>query len=61
MSLLAIILVLVVVGIVLWAINTYVPMEAGVKKLLNVAVILILIIWLLRATGLLAALGKVTL
>jgi uncharacterized membrane-anchored protein len=47
MSLLTLIVVLVVVGVVMWAINTYIPMEAGIKKLLNVAVIVALVLWLL--------------
>lgn len=59
MSLLAVIVALVVVGIVLWAINAFIPMAAEVKRLLNVAVICILVVWLLRASGLLAALGAV--
>ena len=37
MSLLTLIVVLVIVGVVLWAINTYVPMEPGIKRLLNIA------------------------
>ena len=49
MSLLTLIVVLVIVGVVLWAINTYVPMEAGIKRLLNIAVIVFLVIWLLYA------------
>lgn len=49
MSLLTLIIVLVIVGVVLWAINTYVPMEAGIKRLLNIAVIVFLVIWLLYA------------
>jgi hypothetical protein len=51
MSLVTIILVLVVVGMLLWAINTYVPMAGGVKSLLNAVVIILLIIWLLQAFG----------
>ena len=47
MSLLTLIVVLVIVGVVLWAINTYVPMEPGIKRLLNIAVIVFLVIWLL--------------
>jgi hypothetical protein len=49
MSLFTLIVVLVIVGMVLWAINTYVPMEAGIKRLLNIAVIVFLVIWLLYA------------
>lgn len=53
MTLLDIIIVFVVVGVVLYLINKYVPMQQGVKTVLNWAVIIILIIWLLKGTGLL--------
>ena len=59
MSLLTIIIVLVVVGIVLWLINVYVPMDAKVKKILNIVIIVFLVIWLLKAFGVWGELGKV--
>jgi hypothetical protein len=43
--------VLVVVGVVLYLINNYVPMAAPVKTILNVVVVVALCIWLLRVTG----------
>lgn len=43
--------VLVVVGVVLYLINNYVPMAAPVKTILNVVVVVGLCIWLLRVTG----------
>lgn len=60
MSILQLIVILALVGFVLWAINTYVPMAAGVKKLLNLAVIFILILWLLKVFGLLGSLSSAT-
>jgi hypothetical protein len=51
MSLLSLIIALVVVGVLLWLINTYVPMDPKVKTILNIAVIVILVIWLLYAFG----------
>ncbi len=59
MSLLTLIIAIVVVGIVLWAINSFVPMQGSVKKLLNIVVILILVVWLLNAFGLIDALSTV--
>lgn len=53
MSLLTILLVLVVVGVILWLINTYIPMDRKIKSILNVVVVIVLIIWLLKAFGLL--------
>lgn len=51
MSLINLIIVLVVVGVVLWLINSYIPMQATVKKILNVVVIIAVIIWLLSVFG----------
>ena len=53
MTLLSLIVVLVVVGIVMYVINYYVPMSDGIRRLLNIAVILFLVLWLLKAFGLL--------
>ncbi len=60
MPLLNIIVTLVVVGIILWAINSYIPMEARIKSILNVVVIVVLLLWLLQVFGLLAGLSNVT-
>lgn len=51
MSLLTIILVLVIVGFIMWAINTLIPMSPNVKKLLNIAVVVFLVLWLLNIMG----------
>lgn len=53
MPLLTILLVLVVVGVILWLVNTYIPMDRKIKSILNVVVVVIVIIWLLQAFGLL--------
>ncbi len=51
MPLVTVIIVLVVVGVALWAINTYIPMAKPVKTILNVVVVAILVIWLLQSFG----------
>jgi hypothetical protein len=51
MPLIQLVIVLVVVGVVLWVINSYIPMQATIKKILNVVVIIAVIIWLLSAFG----------
>jgi hypothetical protein len=56
MDLLSVVLVLVVVGVLLWLINTYVPMQPTIKSILNAVVIIVVVLWLLRAFGLLDAL-----
>ena len=53
MELIHLVLVLVVVGVLLWAVNTYVPMDAKIKQILNVAVVIAVVLWLLAVFGLL--------
>lgn len=60
MNLLTVILVLVVVGVVLYAINRWIPMDSKIKTILNVAVVVIVIWWLLSISGLLASIGSIT-
>jgi hypothetical protein len=51
MSLISIILTLAIVGVLLWLLNKYLPMDATVKKIINIVVIVILCLWLLRVFG----------
>ena len=53
MPLLTILLVLVVVGVLLWLINSYIPMDGKIKSILNVVVVIAVVLWLLKAFGLL--------
>jgi len=57
MSLITIVVVLVIVGVVLWLINTYIPMAASIKNILNVVVVVGVVIWLLSAFGLLSGIN----
>lgn len=41
--------VIVVLGVCLWLVNTYVPMAAPIKTLLTVVVVLLIVLWLLRS------------
>ncbi|MFH1195392.1 MAG: Thivi_2564 family membrane protein [bacterium] len=52
MSLITIVIVLVVVGVVLWLINSYIPMQATIKKILNAVVVIAVVLWLLSSFGL---------
>jgi hypothetical protein len=45
--LIEIIIVLVVVGLALWLINNYVPMDPKIKQILNVVVVILVVLWLL--------------
>lgn len=51
MPILTIIIVLVLVGLILWGVNTYIPMQQTMKRILNAVVIIIVIIWLLQVFG----------
>ncbi len=51
MTLIDIVLVFVVIGLVMWMINAYIPMAAGIKSLLNVVVFVVVLIWVLRVFG----------
>ena len=51
------IITLVVVGVALWAVNTYLPMDRKIKTILNVVVVILVVIWLLRSFGLLSGFG----
>ncbi len=57
MPLIQLVLVLVVVGVILWVINSYIPMQATIKKILNVVVVIVVIIWLLSVFGLIGNLS----
>ncbi len=52
MPLIEIVVVLIVVGVLLWLINTYIPMASAIKSLLNAVVIIVLIVWILKSFGL---------
>jgi hypothetical protein len=57
MDIVTIIIVLIVVGVVLWLINTYIPMQGAIKSILNAVVIILLILWLLSAFGVIGGTG----
>ena len=59
MPILTILLVIVLVGVLLWAVNSFIPMDSKVKSILNVVVVVLLILWLLQAFGLFHGLGSV--
>lgn len=60
MSLLYIAIVLIIVGFLLWLVNTYVPMASAIKTILNIVVVVAVIVWLLSVFGIIH-LGNVSL
>jgi hypothetical protein len=57
--LLSLIVTLIVVGVLLWLINNYIPMDGKIKSILNVVVVILVVLWLLQTFGLLGSLGGV--
>ena len=51
MSLVTIVITLIVVGVLLWLVNTYIPMDGKIKKVLNVVVMVVVVLWLLNVFG----------
>ena len=59
MPLINVIIILVVVGVILWLINSYIPMQSTIKSILNVVVIIAVIIWLLSVFGVIGSLSGI--
>ena len=59
MPLIQLVIVLVVVGVILWVINNYIPMQSTIKQLLNAVVVIAVIIWLLSVFGLIGDISKI--
>lgn len=53
MPIVSVVLTLIVVGVLLWAINAYIPMDAKIKQILNIVVVIVVVLWLLNVFGLL--------
>lgn len=56
MPLLNVLIILIVAGVVLWLVNTYIPMDRKIKNILNAVVVIIVVIWLLKVFGVLNSL-----
>ena len=57
MPLINLIIILVVVGVILWLINNYIPMDYKIKRILNVVVVIVVLLWLLRVFGVIGSLS----
>ncbi len=56
MPLVTVVLALIVVGVILWLINTYLPMDGKIKSILNAVVVIAVVVWLLQVFGLMDSL-----
>ncbi|MDE2181529.1 MAG: hypothetical protein KGJ78_00765 [Alphaproteobacteria bacterium] len=59
MPLMSLIVILIVVGVVLWLINTFIPMDPRIRSIVNAVIVIAVIIWLLRVFGLLDTLWNI--
>ena len=59
MPLLQVVLVLVVVGVLLWLVDRYIPMASSIKSILNAVVVIAVVLWLLNIFGLLHSLSSI--
>ena len=53
MSLITLVVTLIVIGVLLWLVNAYIPMDGKIKKILNGVVVICVVVWLLYAFGIL--------
>jgi hypothetical protein len=59
MSLISLVLTLIVVGVLLWLVNTFIPMDGTIKRILNAVVVICVVVWLLYAFGILGRGGNI--
>ncbi len=58
MPLVSILVALIAVGVILWLINNYLPMDGKIKSILNGVVVIVVVLWLLQAFGVLGSLSS---
>jgi hypothetical protein len=52
MSLFSVLLVIIIAGVLLWLVNTMIPMDSKIKKIFNFVVVIVVVVWLLKVFGL---------
>jgi hypothetical protein len=58
MPLLQVVMILIAVGVLLWLVNSYIPMAGSIKSILNAVVVIVVVVWLLNIFGLLHSLSR---
>jgi hypothetical protein len=59
MPLLQVVVALIVVGVLLWLVNRYIPMASSIKSILNAVVVIVVVLWLLNVFGLFTSLQSI--
>jgi hypothetical protein len=59
MPLIHLVIVLAVVGVLLWLVNSQIPMQASIKKIINIVVVIAVVLWLLSVFGVLGSVDTI--
>lgn len=59
MPLINLIIILVVIGVILWLVNNYIPMDRKIKSILNIVVVICVVLWLLSVFGVIGSLSTI--
>ena len=59
MPIINLVVILIVVGVLLWLVNSYIPMDRKIKNILNIVVVIVVVIWLLQVFGVLGSLDNI--
>lgn len=59
MPLIEVVVVLIVVGVLLWLVNRFIPMAGSIKSILNAVVVIAVILWLLQVFGVLGSISTI--
>ncbi len=59
MPLINLVVTLIVIGVLLWLVNTYIPMDGKIKKILNIVVMICVVVWLLSVFGVIGHSGDI--
>ncbi len=59
MPLINLVIVLIVVGVLLWLVNSFIPMDRKIKQILNIVVVIVVVIWLLQVFGVIGSLDNI--
>jgi undecaprenyl pyrophosphate phosphatase UppP len=59
MPLVTVVIYLVVVGVLLWLVNNYIPMDRKIKQILNILVVVVVVVWLLQVLGVMGPLNRI--
>ncbi|HEY1209392.1 MAG TPA: Thivi_2564 family membrane protein [Terracidiphilus sp.] len=59
MPLVQVLVALIVVGVLLWLVNSFIPMAGSIKSILNAVVVILVVLWLLNVFGVLHSLSRI--